>query len=547
MPPPIAQAARLRASLDRLAERIEAASFPLDNAARPARNDRAEKATALIRRYLLPRLGDPDAPLLVAVFGPTGGGKSTLVNSLAGREVSMAGVLRPTTTQPLAWCHRRNAHRYEMPTAPDDHPLLDRLTIVDTPDLDSHMVEHRRVAERVLQTTDAAIYVTTPQRYADAVPWEVVSDLASRAMPLVVVANRLSRRSSGAVADLASLLRDHGLHESRRDHIISIQEHRLRGGGLLPAAAVGRVLDRLRAMAKSPEEVIRATVVGAIRRTAADAAGVAADLVRQADEGEALWEAVRVAFVHQADEIAQHLDAGDLVKTQVVARWQRMAGVTDLAALVDRGWARLRDLAGRPHQREEVGEEVRQELADLVVARVRRAIIATASAWEIEPGGKALLTPDLRSVGPDLEAAALDQVDGWLAGLVELVAEGGRNRFQLARAASIGINATATVLLLGVFVHTGGLTGAEVGVAAGAAAAQQTVLEHLFGSATAGRLARRARQDLADRLERLVMAEADPFRWALVGIVDTGVKAQAIAEAIRVVEHESLAFQGTDG
>src|SRR5690606_37143959 len=51
--------------------------------------------------YVLPRTARIDAPLLAVVGGSTGAGKSTLVNALAGREVSQTGVLRPTTRSPV--------------------------------------------------------------------------------------------------------------------------------------------------------------------------------------------------------------------------------------------------------------------------------------------------------------------------------------------------------------------------------------------------------------------------------------------------------------
>jgi hypothetical protein len=60
---------------------------------------------AQIDDYLLPRLRQMDAPLLMVVGSSTGAGKSTLVNSLVGAIVSQAGVLRPTTRAPVLVCH----------------------------------------------------------------------------------------------------------------------------------------------------------------------------------------------------------------------------------------------------------------------------------------------------------------------------------------------------------------------------------------------------------------------------------------------------------
>ncbi|HYY10796.1 MAG TPA: hypothetical protein VE781_07640, partial [Kineosporiaceae bacterium] len=65
-------------------------------------NARSERAALLTQLddYLLPRLRRLDAPLLAVVGGSTGAGKSTLVNSIARREVTRSGVLRPTTRSP---------------------------------------------------------------------------------------------------------------------------------------------------------------------------------------------------------------------------------------------------------------------------------------------------------------------------------------------------------------------------------------------------------------------------------------------------------------
>ncbi|RLV08794.1 ATP-binding protein [Streptomyces griseocarneus] len=100
---------RMLDALSALRDRVDAARFPLPlpGAAR-ARQNRAE-LLAQLDDYLVPRLCAPEAPLLAVVGGSTGAGKSTLVNSLVGRRVTAAGVLRPTTRTPVLVCH------------PDDH------------------------------------------------------------------------------------------------------------------------------------------------------------------------------------------------------------------------------------------------------------------------------------------------------------------------------------------------------------------------------------------------------------------------------------------
>ena len=91
-------------ALARLRDRVAGSPLRL---ATPGRDEAVHTARAVVDQvedYLLPRLRDLDAPLLVVVGGSTGAGKSTLVNSLLGVQVTTAGVLRPTTRTPVLVC-----------------------------------------------------------------------------------------------------------------------------------------------------------------------------------------------------------------------------------------------------------------------------------------------------------------------------------------------------------------------------------------------------------------------------------------------------------
>ncbi|MBT2885700.1 ATP-binding protein, partial [Streptomyces sp. McG5] len=96
-------------ALSALRDRVAAARFPLPVPGAPRARVNRDELLAQLDDYLLPRLRAPEAPLLAVIGGSTGAGKSTLVNSLVGRQVSEAGVLRPTTRTPVLVCH------------PDDH------------------------------------------------------------------------------------------------------------------------------------------------------------------------------------------------------------------------------------------------------------------------------------------------------------------------------------------------------------------------------------------------------------------------------------------
>ena len=97
-------------AVDSLRGAVAETSLPLPLA---GRDQAEENRIALLRQlddYVLPRLRALDAPLLAVVGGSTGAGKSTLVNSLVGAQVSRTGVIRPTTTRPVLVHHPDDAH-----------------------------------------------------------------------------------------------------------------------------------------------------------------------------------------------------------------------------------------------------------------------------------------------------------------------------------------------------------------------------------------------------------------------------------------------------
>src|SRR5919107_393352 len=166
--------------------------------------------------YLLPRVRDLEAPLVCVLLGSTGAGKSSLLNGLAGAAVSPSGVVRPTTMRPVVLlapgqvdafmagkvlAALADADRLQLVVHERAFP---EIALVDAPDVDSVEAENRRTAEELLQAADLCLFVTTAQRYADAVPWEFLRQAKARGVPLLVVVNRLPRRE----ADQRAVLED---------------------------------------------------------------------------------------------------------------------------------------------------------------------------------------------------------------------------------------------------------------------------------------------------------------------------------------------------
>ena len=492
--------------------------------------------------YLLPRLSRLDAPLLMVVGGSTGAGKSTLVNSLVGAEVSAAGVLRPTTRAPVLACSPHDLRWFE-----EDHvlPQLSRTTgaapagglqlvptealpaglaLLDSPDIDSVAEENRTLAGQLLAAADAWLFVTTAARYADAVPWELLHAARDRSTSLAVVLNRVPPEASTEVAaHLGQMLQERGLDGAE---LLVVPESALQSG-LLPAEAlspVRRWLDELAADAQSRAALIQRTLAGALASIPARVNEVQRAAAAQDAVVEELRRQVESSYDRALEEVEETLKGGSLLRGEVLARWYEVVGTGELMrALESRiAWARdrLRSvLTGRPTADTEVKNAVETGIESVVRAAAERAAERAAAAWRSSPAGAALIAgaqrPDAASAG--LTPAVAQEVRDWQAAVFELVRREGMDKRTTARVASFGVNGAGLTVMLAVFVQTGGLTGAEVAIAGGTSAVGQKVLEAIFGDQAVRALAAKARDDLVERVRRILVQEADRFTSLLAG------------------------------
>lgn len=175
---------------------------------------------------------------VVALAGATGSGKSSLFNALIGAEVATVGVRRPTTSTPtaavwgddpagdlLSWLGVGGRHLVEPGGSagtvgngeePSHVGTLDGLVLLDLPDFDSRENSHRVEAERVLELVDLFVWVTDPQKYADArLHDDYVAALATHEAVTMVVLNQSDRLTSEEVeqcrADLVRLMERDGM------------------------------------------------------------------------------------------------------------------------------------------------------------------------------------------------------------------------------------------------------------------------------------------------------------------------------------------------
>ncbi len=165
----------LFAQIDELMRRLSEFSAP------DSTWDPLNQCRALIRR-LLKRLEVVrirlESPLIVAMFGGTGTGKSSLVNALVGLECTKTSRERPTTTQPVLIAHPlTELEPLRLPL--DDFaivrfeaPILRDIVIIDCPDPDTSETTNRGTnlerLHRLLPHCDVLIYTSTQQKYRSA-------------------------------------------------------------------------------------------------------------------------------------------------------------------------------------------------------------------------------------------------------------------------------------------------------------------------------------------------------------------------------------------
>ena len=215
-------------ALTALRDTIATSRYPLALPAAHLAASSCAESTAQLDDYLIPRLRRLDAPLLAVVGGPTGAGKSTIVNSMVRAPVSPAGVLRPTTRTPVVVCNPVDGPWFSGPhrQVVSALALARGVALLDSPDIDSVVDTNRSTALRLMASADLWLFVTTAARYADAVPWEQLRNARNRGIALAIVLNRIPAGAGDDVAGhLTAMLADQDLPdtplflvpESRRD------------------------------------------------------------------------------------------------------------------------------------------------------------------------------------------------------------------------------------------------------------------------------------------------------------------------------------------
>jgi len=510
--------------------------LPLALPGRDAAQTLARAHVTQLDDYILPRLSREDAPVLAVVSGSTGSGKSTLVNSIVGRPISAAGVIRPTTLSPVLVHNPADAAWFTSGTilpglARSVRPVGDPHTIqlvgdaalppglafVDAPDIDSVVVENRALATQLLAAADLWMFVTSAARYADAVPWDFLRGASEREAVVAVVLDRVPEAAQGVVPDdLRRMMAERGLGAAP---LFVVPETTLDRAGLLPPPLVEPIRTWLADLARDAQaraRVVAQTLGGAVDALARGVASVADAVEAQSEAVEGLRADAAIIYREQIVHVASQTANGVLMRGEVLARWQDFVGTGEFFRAVEQRIGLLRDrvagaLRGEPKQVLDVQVAVETGLDVLIREAADQAARRVWAAWDATPGGRELLTKDLGRSSPGLADATARMIRTWQDDVLALVTETGASKRTQARFLALGVNGVGVALMILIFSQTGGLLGAEIGVAGGTAVLAQRLLEAVFGEDAVRQLAKQAKRDLDARVEGLLAEELSRY------------------------------------
>ena len=542
--------------------------------------------------YILPRSASVDNPLTIVVGGSTGAGKSTLVNTLLGEPLTQSGAIRPTTRHPVL-LHRAedeaalSPERF-LPTLPRTRtsgmnagsqalPGLDPkiaralipittsalpqgIALIDAPDIDSVSEENRTLAKELLSAADLWLFVTTANRYADAVPWELLHEAAARSIAIAVVLNRVPEGDEEAIEnDLRRMLDEAGIH-AVLIHTVTEQQ-RDEKGMLAPVSLAPLTLwiRELGADAPARAAIARQTLAGAVETLAGNLQVLAAEQARQQAAHQSLATIASEEYEDALTTIDGALSDGSLLRGEVLSRWHDFVGTGDFFRSLDSTIGRLRDrvgsaLRGQPAAAQKVEDALESGIHAVVLDAAARASENIRTRWRASRAGRSLLArldaPQATSAVPKqnaeakgevqsaediFSAAVAEQIRLWQGSVLEMIREEGADKRKRARFLSLGVNAAAVMLMVAAFSLTGGITGIEAGIAGGSGVVGTKLLESIFGEDAVRRMATRARTDLLERMADLLTEHAQPFT-AVLEETDPQADAEDIHRAAEQVQ-----------
>ena len=397
-----------------------------------------------------------------------------------------------------------------------DSTVPEGLAILDAPDVDSVEESNRALAAQLLAAADLWIFVTSAARYADQVPWDFLRQAADRSAAVAIVLDRTPPEAVDTVAaHLARMLASRGLKDSP---LFTVIEGPVDDNGLLPAEVVSDISGWLVDLAADAEA--RAPSSGRRwRARSAPSPGVPTTWrtpspSRSPRRSGCVRTPTAPTTAPSTTSSTPRPTAPCCAARCCRAGRSSSAPVSCCAGLETKvGWLRDRlvnAIKGKPQQAERVTVAVESGLETLILEHAESAAERAEASWQSLASGQALLADageDLGRASRDLRRKTERAVRDWQQDVLEMVRTEGADKRTTARFLAYGVNGLSVALMVVVFSHTAGLTGAEAGIAGGSAVLGQKLLEAVFGDQAVRSLAERARRSLVVRVRELVDAE----------------------------------------
>jgi hypothetical protein len=357
---------------------VAAATLPLPiDSAEEAEASRM-RLLAQLDEHLLPRLAELSSPAVVVLAGSTGAGKSTLFNSLLREEVSEAGVLRPTTREPVVGVHPRDVDTLTPGPVTElarlvKHEGVPRGTaLMDAPDLDSFLSENRSTAHQLLEAADLWLFVTTAARYGDALPWQALDRAKERGASVAMVLNRVPKENLTTIrGDLNTRMKERGMKDVPLFIVPDVGPHE----GLLEPKLVEPIQRWLGLMA-GPERsrtIILRTLKGALGALPEWVMGLVAAVEKQGTAAFDLRNAVQSVVPDEQLSARTAVLSGAAGEGTVAARFAELESTNRISRVTVReGIARTTKRAGKAR--------------DTALKRLREEIEATATRAFVAAG-----------------------------------------------------------------------------------------------------------------------------------------------------------------
>ncbi|GAA3470339.1 GTPase [Nonomuraea roseola] len=518
---PDAAAQALTAALDALKEAVADLRFGLDLPGSEEARQAQEEILTQLRDYVLPRVRVSAAPALIVIAGSTGAGKSTLVNTLAEKNVSRTGVRRPTTGIPVLACHPddrgwfagsdllgglERIERQSREAAPDSLVLVttERLpqgvALLDTPDIDSVVEEHHEIARRMLDAADLWVFVTTASRYADAPAWNLLRLAKERAARVAIVLSRVQPKTRDVVVKhFVRMLTEYGLGEVER---FVIEESAV-ADGRLPDGEMTELRMWLAELSVDEErraQAVQETLNGVLNSFRTRVPALARYLEGQVAFRGELRTDVDAAYSGALTHIESAVRGGTLLRGEVRARWQDFAGSGDLTRSFQ---LRKKRRPVPPERITAFRAALRTALESLITSAAHQAADEVAARWR----RRSELAAGLDRPSDDLARRTGRAVAAWQEYVIELLSTDGVTKRSLSKVVSLDTESLSLLFMVGLF---------------SADELPQKLLKGLLGAEALRSISAKALSDLRARIVMLFDEEAMRYVRALdaAGIPD---------------------------